>query len=465
MRPVLVLEINEMPWRLIDRYVDSPDFPHICQFFERSHQYTNVAVDTGELSPWVTWPTMHRGMNNEAHGIRNLGQNPSAFKGCPIWHEVREAGETIGVCGPMQSWPPIEPGPGGFYVPDTFAHDEKCFPTYLEPIQAVNLAQVKRNPRVISSSLPSMHEVALLLQNIGNAGIRTRTLGKIASQLLSERFDRRRVSRRPIYQTVLFWDVFRKHFKASSPPAYSSFFTNHIAGVMHRFWKDVFPEDFGKERREDVDSFEPLMRFSLDILDEMLADVLAWMEKNPALVTVFASSMGQAAIHREYHEGVELHITNVNRLLESTGLTRGDYVPLLAMVPQVAAEIADPKLREQTRAHLLRVTTIGDHPLFQVDEIGTSLSITMTLPPKTDIEAGVACLGGNRILYSSLGITPQRIESGTAYHIPEGAFALLMRENGSHPNHSRSSFRADRYKPWMMNLLKTGQHHPESLFS
>ena len=132
---------------------------------------------------------------------------------------------------------------------------------------------------------------------------------------------------------------------------------------------------------------------------------------------------------------------------------------------QVAAEIADSKLREQTRFQLTRVTTIRDYPLFQVDEIGTSSNITVTLPPKTDIEAGVAYLGGNRMPYSSLGTTPQRIGSGTGYHIPAGAFALLMRENGSHPDHSRSSFRADRYKPWMMNLLKTGQHRTESLFS
>jgi len=325
-------------------------------------------------------------------------------------------------------------------VPDTFAHDEKCFPTYLEPIQAVNLAQVKKNPRVISSSLPSMHEVALLLQNISKAGIRTRTLGKIASQLLSERFDRRRVSRRPVYQTVLFWDVISKALKASSPRPIAVFSRTTSLASCIASGRTYFQRTLAKTAPEDVGSLEPLMRFSLGILDEMLSDVLAWMEKNPALVTVFASSMGQAAIHRDEHEGIELHITNVNNLLESTGLRPGDYVPLLGMVPQVAAEIADPKLREQTRFQLLRATTIREYPLFHVDEIGTSLSITVTLPPKTDIEAGVACLGGNRMPYSSLGITPQRIASGTGYHIPAGAFALLMRENGSHPNHSRSSF-------------------------
>src|SRR5688500_16209122 len=129
MTPLLLLEINEIPWRLIDRHLSDPALSHLGRFFSRAAQYTSVAVDTGELSPWVTWPTLHRGMSNQQHGIKNLGQDPSTFRGKPIWEEIREQGGTIGICGSMQSWPPIDPGPGGFYMPDTFAHDSRCIPT------------------------------------------------------------------------------------------------------------------------------------------------------------------------------------------------------------------------------------------------------------------------------------------------------------------------------------------------
>jgi len=71
--PILLLEINEIPWRLIDRYGDRGAFSNTSCFLQQSHQFTTVAVDTGEHSPWITWPTLHRGMNNEKHGIKNLG--------------------------------------------------------------------------------------------------------------------------------------------------------------------------------------------------------------------------------------------------------------------------------------------------------------------------------------------------------------------------------------------------------
>ena len=73
-----------------------------------------------------------------------------------------------------------------------------------------------------------------------------------------------------MFQTLLFWDVFRKHYNPLVPPGYASFFTNHIAGVMHRYWKDVFPEDFPESAREAAPSREPLMRFALSILDDIL---------------------------------------------------------------------------------------------------------------------------------------------------------------------------------------------------
>src|SRR5438067_120606 len=100
MTPILLLEMNEIPWRLLDRYKEQ--FPYIRHFFEDAHQFTTTTVDTGELSPWVTWPTLHRGMSNEEHGIKNLGQDPATFRGKPIWKEIREQGGSIGICGSLQ---------------------------------------------------------------------------------------------------------------------------------------------------------------------------------------------------------------------------------------------------------------------------------------------------------------------------------------------------------------------------
>ena len=38
MTPILLLEINEVPWRLVDRYIGRPEFANIRRFFERSEE-------------------------------------------------------------------------------------------------------------------------------------------------------------------------------------------------------------------------------------------------------------------------------------------------------------------------------------------------------------------------------------------------------------------------------------------
>jgi hypothetical protein len=347
MTPILVLEINEVPWRLLDRYLGRPELPHLTRFFDQASHFTTLAVDVGELSPWVTWPTLHRGMNNEAHGIRNLGQDPSTFRGKPIWQEIRERGGSIGVCGSMQSWPPIDPGEGGFYVPDTFAHDDHCIPAYLEPLQAFNLAQVRANPRVVRGGMPSAGDMLRFALSSAKSGVRLSTGARALGQLLCEYVNPSARAKRPVFQAILFWDVFRKHFNPRKPPALSTFFTNHVAGIMHRYWKDVFPEDFVAHSSHGTR--EGLMRFALRVLDDMLRDVLRWAAMNPDLVVVFASSMGQDAVHRVNHEGVDLVVESVPRLMAQAGVPPDAYRPLLAMAPQVAVEICDESLRARAQ--------------------------------------------------------------------------------------------------------------------
>ena len=464
MTPILLLEINEVPWRLLDRYADRPEYPNLRAFLAGAHQFTTVAVDTGDLSPWVTWPTMHRGINNERHGIKNLGQDPSTFKGVPVWEEIRRRGGSIGVFGSMQSWPPKDPGPGGFFVPDTFAHDARCFPEHLSAVQAFNLAQVRRNPRVVDGSVPRLAEAMSAIGAMRRAGVRWSTLARVAAQVVAERFDATRSARRPVFQTILFWDIFRAQFDPANPPAFSTFFTNHVAGVMHRYWKDVFPEDFADAAPQPTErSREPLMRFALGELDALLADVLDWSRRNPDLVVVFAASMGQAAVHRETHEGVELVVEDLALLMKAAGVEREDYQALLAMVPQVAVKIPDAARRARARETLEAATTLEGSPLIAVQEIGESLSITVRDPLRAQMASGLVTIGGRSLAFADTGIRLQEIEPGTAYHIPEGSFAVWAPRLDAPRAPDRARVNADRVKAWLLAVSAEGPSRIPSL--
>jgi len=448
-RPLLLLEINEVPWRLVDRFKADSRYPALGRFFRESRTLTNVAVDTGELSPWITWPTFHRGMPKEEHGIRYLGQDPASFLGTPIWEEYRNRGYSIGVLGSMQSWPPIMPGPGGFYLPDTFAHDSSCIPESLEPVQRFNLQQTASNGRVVNRSLELSRNTVSLVKQLARLGLRPSTIVSAGAQILGERFDETRVSRRPIFQGILFWEVFRKLFDCNRPPAFTSFFTNHVAGIMHRYWRDVFPEDFADDEVRQR-PYLSTMEFAIKVVDRILSEVMDYCKRNPELIVVFATSMGQSAIHRDYHEGIEMALTDVSKLIERLGFEPDCCRQLLAMVPQVAVEIEDARLRKELVRSLASCKSVSGAPLFRVDVIGNSLSITLIVPKRKEIDAGFFITGESPRSWKEAGISVYNIDAGTGYHVPEGAMTIYG--SGITASDTRECLPTDQAKEFLMTL-------------
>ena len=117
---VIVYELNEIPKKILDFYANS--HPNSAFAYLRGHSKlfeTNTA-DVGGLSPWITWPTMHRGVSNLEHEISDLGQNLSRVnKEYPnVYQILAKEGVKVGVFGCLQSYPlPESLDNFRFYVP------------------------------------------------------------------------------------------------------------------------------------------------------------------------------------------------------------------------------------------------------------------------------------------------------------------------------------------------------------
>jgi hypothetical protein len=454
--PILLMEMNEIPWRVVDLYKADPRFPNLGRFFSQAGTYTTMAVDEGELSPWITWPSLHRGMSNLEHKVKNLGQDPRSFQGKALWEEYLVRGHSIGICGSLQSWPPVDPGRGGFYIPDTFAHDERCIPSYVEPFQKFNLDQVRKNGRVVGSGGSFGLRALSILASFPRLGIRPSTVAKVLGQLLGERKNPDRKARRPVFQSVLLWDIFRKLYSPAEPPAFATFFTNHVAGVMHRYWHHVFPEDYGDKYRSQPAVHKATMDFAMKLVDEMLGEALSWTRRNPGLIVAFATSMGQAAVHRDSHEGIEASISDLDALMRFCGLSSGDFQPLLAMVPQVAVKVASGQSRRSVKDALEGARSHSGKAFFAVEEIGDSLSITVGTPPLADVRTGTflrhrpGSAQPGTAAWEDAGIKMNEVEPGTAYHIPEGVLAVYR--EGVQGSDTRSSLKASEVKEFLMGI-------------
>ncbi|MES2504249.1 MAG: hypothetical protein V4534_05150 [Myxococcota bacterium] len=420
MKPLLIFEANEVPWRLIDYLKDDPRFSNLSRFFSEASTWTTHAQQEKELSPWITWPSLHRGMTPDEHGINFLGQDPSHFKGTPIWQEYRERGLSIGVCGSLQSWPPTEPGPKGFFVPDVFAQSPQCYPSWLEPFQSFNQQQVRENGLVVRRNSIFSKEVLNVMKALPSLKLRPKTYVRILGQLLFERLSKRHIAKRQTFQAMLYWDAFKTLVKAQGLPELSTFFTNHVASAMHRYWHELFPNDFKDDAPPGSTGG---LWFAIKILDEMLGEAMQLVKLNPNLTIAFASSMGQGPCTRPRYEGVSLLLPKVDRLMALCGLAPNEYRQNFAMVPQVALRIDSDKIRAKTQV-ALRSARVGGKVLFAIHEIGETLSVSVNTPSKSSLNTGYFSLLGNQVSWADAGMTIEAVEVGTAYHIPEGILGI-----------------------------------------
>ncbi len=450
MSEILVLEINEVPWKVINKFRKDNKYQNIIKFFDRSENYTTYCVDKkGMLDPWVIWPTIHRGMDYKKHNIKNLGQDVSTFRGEPIWEVFLKKNYSIGIFGSLQSWPPKDPGHTGFYVPDTFAHSSDCYPKSLNSFQKFNLQQVSKNGKVINKN--SIYNISgfLTFLSLPFLSVKISTMVKIIFQLLSEVFIQRRLAYRPTFQTLIAWDIFKGQY-LKKQTYFSTFFTNHIANIMHRYWDHIFSDkspNFNNEHRLT-------MEYAMKVLDNILGDVMHFCKYNKNLSIYFISGMGQDKVYHPDHEGYEAKIKDISTLCNFFGLGRNEYKPLLAMVPQVALEITDEKLRKNLSNKLGSIFTLSKKRLFTILEEGNSLSISILTPKLNDFKNKELIFSDHGIekiiTFKDIGVEIIKMDAGQAYHIPEGILSIYTENISSFRRVDTNIIKTDQIKSLIM---------------
>jgi hypothetical protein len=64
---VILFELNEVPYKVIHHFCKLYPESNLAKVLSKGRKYETYAEDQGHLSPWVTWPTVHRGVTNEKH--------------------------------------------------------------------------------------------------------------------------------------------------------------------------------------------------------------------------------------------------------------------------------------------------------------------------------------------------------------------------------------------------------------
>ena len=218
-RKILLFELNEVPWKVALDYCKKFPESTFARIVSKSYKYETICPDNGELSPWITWPTFHRGVNNEKHHISDFNQDlTEANKKYPsVWEILHNKGITTGVFGSFHSTPPPSDYKDySFFVPDAFSSDSRAHPEYIEPFQNFNLVMSRESSRNVSSKIDVKSGLGMVMR-IPQLGLRMRTFMELGKHLIDERKRPWVKARRRTYQVVLAFDVFFKLIRKTKP--------------------------------------------------------------------------------------------------------------------------------------------------------------------------------------------------------------------------------------------------------
>ena len=426
-KSLIIYELNEIPKKVLENYIDNNPKSNLAKLCVDKGFTETITSDSGELHPWSSWPTFHRGVNSQLHKIKFLNQDISnADKFPPIWQTLANNGLSIGIFGSLQSFPPFLHENVKFFLPDTFAPYPDAYPKKLEDFQSFNLSLTMRNkahPRGIENQ-----DIKKFLKLVFSGVFSLKTIIKIFVQILLEKLNQKYKTRRSLIQPILGFDIYIKLLKKHKPK-FSTFFSNHVAGVMHRYWKDSFPQDFGNQIHNKRDIFNKLtLDLALNIADYQVGKLLDFQNQRGGRVWV-VSALGQEAI--DWGDYIpEITLDSENDFLMKLDLNKSNYKFLPSMHPDINIECKSKLSLNYLRKSLSSLTDTENSKLFheRYEPVFNTINFTIN---STKILAKTKKVKFNNLTHklSDFGLCFVKREIGTGYHTAKGIFISNSRSD------------------------------------
>ncbi len=426
-RSVILFELNEVPYKILNWYCDLKPNSHLARLATQSRQYRTYVSESGDksLQPVSTWSTLHRGVNPDQHKVRAFGQplDRADAQYPPIWRILAEHGATVGVFGSLLSYRvPENLTNYAFYFPEPLANEPVTHPAYLSPFQEFNLAMSRMSGRQVSTAI-DWKLVSRIIPTLPRLGLSASTCVAVVRQLVRERINPATKGRRRSIQSLLAFDIFIKELQEKKP-AFSTFFTNHVASAQHRFWAALFPEDYSESHysQEWINRYKHEIEYAMDMADGFVKKLMQFVERERNYLLLVASSMGQEAFNTEPNASY-LAIDNFPRFMTGLGFAQTQYEQRSVMMPcygvALKAECVD-----QFRQKLDSISIDGKGLTVECHDGGYFLidfSYTNYEGPRS------LQLDGKEIAFETLGISVTEDEEGaylSADHQPEGTLLV-----------------------------------------
>jgi hypothetical protein len=416
-KKIIFFELNEVPQKIVDYYCQVRPVSWLAKNYGVLKKFNSFCENTDQLNPWSSWPTVHRGVDSEKHQILDLNQELSQQnKEFPtIWNELANHGISTGVFGSLHSYPaPATSTSHSFYVPDVFAKTHETHPKRLEAFQKLNLALSRKSARNVSTQIPKKALLELAIK-APILGFKATTISKVASQLIQEKKEKWKSTRRRTHQANLSFDLFYKLLDQKKPD-FTTFYTNHVAACLHRYWAAAFPDQYDVNHFSDdwINRYDGEILFALDNADAMLERLGRFIKRNPEYQLMLLSSMGQDAVKARPIES-QLYIKDSKMFMSCFGVDNFEAMP--AMLPQFNFKVKDEN--GQFEKQLKQTVINGKSLRFRKHDKGI-FALELGHINQREIVMTIAndAIPAQKTGLENTPITDQ--SSTTADHIPEG---------------------------------------------
>jgi predicted AlkP superfamily phosphohydrolase/phosphomutase len=373
-RRVLFLEFNELTYTIIDRLIDAGKLPNFAKLKREGTWAAPEAIERPPLlDPWITWVTVHTGVDAAQHGAYVLEQDSSTIRAKRSWHYVMDAGKSVGVFGSISAYPP-RPVPG-FMIPGPFAPSNETYPPYVSPVQALNRKYTQVHQK--NEQEDTVFDMIKRGVDLVSLGLKPSTVARIAKQLAQERFAPHLKYRRVCLQPYINFDFFQVLYERYKPD-FATWHTNHCAHYMHHYWRAWDDSQFlSPASPEEKKHYGDAIEFGYGVADDLLGKFMKLIDDDTVLV--LATSLGQQPYVKDMYKDGKLAVRfkSFSRFLELVGADGAtDLVP--TMIPQWNVRYRDADKRAKAISLIEGVRCVGGtHERgLAVEQVGDMLTIT-----------------------------------------------------------------------------------------
>lgn len=406
MRPVAVIELNELNFDYVQRYVDAGELPGFKALLANSAlNLTTSEEHYSEWEPWIQWVTAHTGHTLAQHGIFRLGDVVDADID-QVWEKLERQGLRVGALSPMNASNGMRSP--AFFLPDPWTQTPMVAPWALKRVYAAIARAVSQNA---DGRLDAATLAILMVGLVGFARPANyfQYLSLAASSLA-------RPWLRAVFLDLFLSDIFVS-LKRTTKPDFSSAFFNAGAHIQHHY---MFSSAVYAGVRSNPEWYvKPGSDPILDVYktyDRIMSTLLIEFPETRFMVAT--------GLHQVPHESDTFYwrLKDHARFLSSAGVRYSEVRPLMSRDFVVSfSNVGEAEVAEQL--FIDAMASNGDH-LFSVDNRGTEIFLELVyakdITPDLTWRFNSKVFSGVRDLVAFVAIK-NGAHNGIGYFIDTGA--------------------------------------------